>query len=215
MIKRVVAGVEVFLFYSVVLIVIWGGRKLRPPAPVIALVVIGICIFSNLYHNDTKERIGLEWKNFWPNMKLILVFSAPLLIPLLGMAWINRYSGLWDNWFIFLGYPVWAFAQEYTLLGFIGNRLEDVLPNNPLLVPWINGFLFGMAHLPNPVLMTLTFIAGVIFTYVFFRHRQLLPIALVHALFGVGISLAFGAINGIMSVGPGYIARIGTLRMPY
>ena len=76
------------------------------------------------------------------------------------------------------------------------------------LVPWINGFLFSMAHLPNPLLMTVTFVSGVLFTYVFLKERQIIPLALVHAIVGVLLSLNFGSIKAIMSVGPGYTTRL-------
>lgn len=205
---------EVALFYGIALLVIWGGKDaLHIPALVIAVLLVGICVSSNKFHGDTKERIGFSPDEFWPSLKMISLLAVPLMIPLYVYGWKNRLYWGWDLWFGFLGYPVWGFAQEYALLGFVGNRLEDGLPGRRWLVPWINGFLFAMAHLPNPVLMTVTFISGVLFTHVFFKHRQLLSLALIHALFGIGISLAFSPVYGIMSVGPGYIRRIGQL--PY
>lgn len=203
---------EVTAFYSLVLFVIWGGHARRPSSIVIVLFLLGICLSSNILHKDSWERIGLSAQQFWPNLKLTLKFCTPFIVGLWLYAWPHRYEGLWNSWFSFLGYPFWAFVQEYTLLGFVANRLDDGI-GRPQLVSWINGFLFGMAHLPNPVLMCVTFFSGVLFTHIFFRHRHLVPLSLVHAIFGVGISVGLGWINGVMSVGPGYYLRIGTL--PY
>jgi membrane protease YdiL (CAAX protease family) len=206
---KYISVTEIFVFYGITHLVIWGGEKIRPTALVLALILIGICVASNKYHGDSSEKIGLDKKNFWPNFRLTFSIVSPLLLPLLIYGWYHRYEGRWDAWFSFLGYPFWAFAQEYVLLGFLANRWEDVWGENHILIPWINGFLFSLVHFPNPVLMTVTFISGVLFTWIFFKKRHLIPLALAHALFGVGISMALGRIYGIMSVGPSYLSRIG------
>ena len=205
-----VSLVEVAVFYGLAQLVIWGGEKLRPTVLLIAIVLLAVCICSNVLHGDSLRRIGLSSEELWPCARLVAIVSVPLLIPLMFFAWKNRFYAPWDTAFALLGYPLWGFVQEYALLGFVANRLEDGMERQVALVPWVNGLLFSMAHLPNPVLMTATFISGVLFTQIFLRHRQLVPIAIAHALFGIGISLAFSAINGVMSVGPGYGLRIGS-----
>jgi len=174
----------------------------------VAVVLVGICVGSNLYHKDSLERVGLANRNFIPNLKRILPIALPLVIILIGPAWGKEFKGGWDVWFVLLGYPFWGFAQEYALLGFVANRLEDGLPNHGKMVPWLNGFLLSLAHAPNPMLMGVTFVSGTLFTHVFFKSRHLVPLAFVHALFGVGLSLAFGHIEGSMSVGPAYLSRM-------
>jgi hypothetical protein len=212
MARRILSLVEVAMFYSLVLFVIWGGRGQRPAAVIIVLVLVGISVGSNFLHGDSWERVGLSTKNFLPNLKLTGLVCGPIVLLFWAYVWRHRYDGYWDSAFVFAGYPIWAFVQEYVLLGFVGNRIEDGIEKISL-VPWINGFLFGMAHLPNPVLMTVTFFSGVLFTTLFLKRRHLVPLSVVHALVGIGINMAFGQINGIMSVGPGYYARVGTL--PY
>lgn len=209
--NQIISWSEVALFYGLAQFVIWAGGKWRPSALLIAVMLLIICVASNKFHRDTAQRIGLTLENFWPAMRLLLPWALPVLAALLIYGWSKRYAMEWNLWFVFLGYPIWGFAQEYTLLGFVANRLEDGLPEKQGLVPWLNGFLFSLAHLPNPVLMLATFISGVLFTSVFFRRRNLLAPALIHALVGVAISLAFADIHGIMSVGPGYSRRLGTL----
>ncbi len=208
-IPRWVSIAEVLIFYSLAQILIWGPWKFRPPILLVAFLMVGICIFSNWFHGDTQEKIGLAKENFIPNLKLVAPVTLVCLIPIIIPGWGKKPLEGWDFWFAALGYPIWGFAQEYALLGFVANRLEEGLPSHPRLVPWINGFLFSMTHLPNPLLISLTFILGVLFTHIFFKKRHLIPLALAHALFGVGLSIAFGDIKGIMSVGPGYLLRMG------
>ncbi len=204
------ALVEVTLFYALALFVIWAGGKHRPTIAIVIAAMLGLCLLSNRIHGDSWERIGFAKKNFWPNLRWSFAVGVPLLIPLVIIAARKEYQGEWNLLFMMLVYPIWGFVQEYALLGFVANRLEDGLPDHKRMIPWNNGFLFAMAHLPNPALICVTFVAGTLFTAIYFKHRHLIPLALVHAAFGIAINLAFGHIRGIMSVGPGYWARVGT-----
>lgn len=196
-------------FFALALTAEWGGDWVDRIKLVIIVLLVGLCVFSNRRHRDSKERIGLRGAHFFPAFGLALIVTLPLMVPLFIVGLHKRLYWPWDLAWAMAGYPVWGFAQEYALLGFVNNRLEDALPGHPALVPWLNGFLFSMCHLPNPVLMAFTFVAGNVFTLIFRRHRNLFAIALVHALMGIAISLAFADINGVMSVGPGYGTRIG------
>src|SRR2546422_464174 len=52
-----------------------------------------------------------------------------------------------------------------------------------------SGAIFAAFHIPNPVLMPLTFFGGVILTRVFIRHRNLVPLALAQAVIGTLTSI--------------------------
>lgn len=211
--NRLIPLFEVVIFYALAQSVIWGSGRWRPPVLVVAVVMLLICVGSNYYHKDSMERIGLRSQKFWPNMKLVAPWLL-LLIPFIYLGWGKSSLIGWDAWFAVLGYPFWGFAQEYVLLAFICNRLEDAMPGHLFIIPWVNGFLFSLAHLPNPVLMTITMMSGVVFTRIFLKERHLVPASLAHALFGVALTYAFGSICGIMSVGPAYLSRIGTPPLP-
>lgn len=206
---RLLSAIEVAAFYTLALVTIWGGARIRPSIVPMALLLVGVCVASNVLHGDGRRRIGFSASEFWPCARAVAIVSVPLLVPLSYFAWKNRFWAPWNSVFAVAGYPVWSFAQEYAVLGFVTNRLEDALGEASPLIPWINGFLFSFAHLPNPVLMSVTFVSGVLFTAIFRRHRHLLPIAFAHAAFGLGISLALSTVNGVMSVGPGYHLRVG------
>jgi membrane protease YdiL (CAAX protease family) len=200
---------EVVAFYGLTLWVIWCGGRFRPTILIVAAIILAISFGSNRFHGDDLERVGLARKNFWPAMKLAFPVTLPFLLPLIFLAFRREGFAAWDWKFSFFGYPIWGFAQEYVLLGFIANRLQDALPERGGIIPWINGALFALVHLPNPLLMSVTFVSGVLFTALFFRRRHLVPFALLHAIFGILINLAFGNIHGVMSVGPNYTRRLG------
>jgi membrane protease YdiL (CAAX protease family) len=202
---------EVALFYALAEWIIWFGGSLRPTILVLAAIMLAVCVASSRFHGDSRQRIGLDKESFWPTVRLAYPIALPFVLPLVYVITQRGSFATWDWRFSFFGYPIWGFAQEYALLGFLANRLDDGLNGRRNIIPWINGFLFALAHAPNPMLMTATFVSGTLFTALFFRRRNLWAYALLHAVFGILINLSFGHIHGIMSVGTSYSRRIGNV----
>ena len=102
-----------------------------------------------------------------------------------------------------VGYATWAFLQEWMALGFVYVRLERLL-SGPYAVLGCAA-IFSTAHLPNPVLMVVTFVMAALFAALFRRYRALFPLAFAHALLGVTLSLAMPTwMTHFMRVGAAY-----------
>ncbi|HEX2329491.1 MAG TPA: CPBP family intramembrane glutamic endopeptidase [Candidatus Angelobacter sp.] len=102
-------------------------------------------------------------------------------------------------------YLIWAIVQQWIQQGFFFTRLEQFLARG-----WVASFttasLFGLAHLPNPVLTPITFVGGFLLSEVFRRYRTVVPLGIAHGLVGLAIALAVpDAINHHMRVGLGYL----------
>jgi membrane protease YdiL (CAAX protease family) len=54
----------------------------------------------------------------------------------------------------------------------------------------LSGAVFAMAHLPNPSLTLVTFFAGVAFTAIYARKRNLYIVALIHAVLGLTLAVS-------------------------
>lgn len=100
---------------------------------------------------------------------------------------------------------VWAFAQQFLLQSFFFLHLEYLLRSGRRAMI-AAALLFSSAHVPNPVLVPVTLVGGLILSEVFRRHRTLYPLALAHAL--VALALAISVPETVlhdMRVGLGYI----------
>jgi hypothetical protein len=84
---------------------------------------------------------------------------------------------------VFAIYPVWAFIQQFVVQALVASNLERLGLGRALVVP-VAAALFGLAHLPDWPLVALCAGAGVAWTILFLRFRNLLVLALSHAWLG-------------------------------
>ncbi len=84
---------------------------------------------------------------------------------------------------LFALYPIWGLLQQFLLQGLIAGNLERLTVPLPALVA-IAAVLFGLVHLPDWPLVGLTAVAGAIWTPLFLRTRNLLPLAVTHGWLG-------------------------------
>jgi membrane protease YdiL (CAAX protease family) len=69
--------------------------------------------------------------------------------------------------------------------------------------------LFAVAHLPNPVLTLITLVFGLASCFFFLHYRNLVPLAIAHAILGIAIAVTIpNAINHNMRVGIGYLTYV-------
>lgn len=208
---RWASAVEILGFYGAVLLAVWIGQRVPIHIPVLALgvLLLAICSLSNRWHGDSRERIGWDHKHFKACGRLVVRLFSPFLLIMLLLALRGPVPPLPKILFGLLGYPLWALAQQYALQSFCANRLEDIVGPRPWTVAALNGLLFSLVHLPNPILTAFTLIGGVLFTRVFLKKRHLVPIALAHAAAGFFLSLIFHAQYNVMMIGPAYLKWAG------
>ncbi|MDO8430134.1 MAG: hypothetical protein Q7S73_02095 [bacterium] len=107
-----------------------------------------------------------------------------------------------------LGYSIWALFQQIILNGYFGNQINSVI-NKRFISALITGLLFAITHLPNPVLMPVTFFGGTLCSYFFLNPnkqlRNVYLLALLHAILGLTVSYSLpNDWHHNMRVGPGY-----------
>lgn len=126
---------------------------------------------------------------------LVAARMHTLLLPSGPIPFLQRY----------LGYALWAVFQQVLLQDFFLLRLTRVM-RNPSFAALAAAAIFSLAHLPNPILTTVTFIWGLAACLLFLHYRNLYPLALAHAVFGIAIAMTIpGPVTHNMRVGLGYL----------
>lgn len=151
---------------------------------------------------------GLGLRGLLPSLWIVV---AAILIALAGIAVAKHLHTLHPLYgplpvlTHLLGYALWALMQQFILQIYVLTRfLRLGLRRYPAIA--LATILFAAAHIPNPVLVALTFLWGAMSCALFLRYRSLYTLALAHGI--LGMTLAVTVPNHIarhMRVGLGYI----------
>ena len=147
-----------------------------------------------------------------PSLRVWLVLigcSAMLAVSLMFIAsrlgTLHGLFGTRDPLLHAGGYIFWAVIQQYIQQAFFFARFEQVTGNG-LVAGFMAAFLFGIAHLPNPVLAPVTFLGGWLLSELFRRYRSVIPLGIGHGLVGLAIALSVpDHIQHHMRVGLSYL----------
>ena len=147
-----------------------------------------------------------------PPLRMALIVTGLTLLlaamVLIAAATLHTLHGLFGTRAPFLhasAYLVWALVQQYIQQSFFFVRIEQLIGNRPL-ASFLTALLFGLVHIPNPVLMPVTFLGGWVLSELFRRYRSLWPLAFAHGVIGLVIAVAVpDQMHHHMRVGLGYL----------
>ena len=189
---RSLAAWEIVSVTSSVLIAEWilsaaGGRtKLVVAVPaVLAFILI---VSSQVLRRESARELGFRFDNFPAALKLLLLPMAIITIISLLIGYLSGGRPDFFRWhaerlIIFqlaLGFG-WGFLQQYVLQGFF-NRRAQIIQGRGALSVLLTALIFSALHLPNPWLMVVTFVGGVVWAFVFQRQPNLFALALSHSV---------------------------------
>lgn len=156
------------------------------------LLLSVIAVTYILRHQEVSNRVfGLngfkDWKYLWGIFALFAASSALFVyITTPDQLFIMPRQQPW-RWLAIMGfYPVFsAITQELLFRGFFMERYK-VLFANPWVLIFVNGILFGAAHLMFGHWLTvgLSTLGGFIYAWLYYRYKSLLIASIVHGLIG-------------------------------
>jgi len=207
--------VETAVAYGLILLVVWTPR---PWQRILWLVAAAAIIFFTCISLDTLQSMGLRRANFLRSLWVagVALAVSGLAIALAAHLHTLRLRG-GPLWIVrhYWAYALWAAVQQFLLQCFFLARLRRVLPSAGAAVLAAAG-IFALAHLPNPILTSITFVWGLVACVHFLRYRNLYPLILAHAIFGITVSLAIpGPVVHNMRVGLGYLTYTSTQHSSY
>ncbi len=199
------ALLEIAIGYVVILAVIWTPRPLQRFLWLIA--VAALAAMTSLSINGLEE-MGLRRGNFLRSLWVVgaAIFVAAAAVVVSGRAHtLHVPTGPLHFIGTFWAYAIWTFVQQFLMQCFFLLRMLRVMPG-PKSAAFSTALLFALAHLPNPVLAPATLLWGFAACLIFLRYRNLYPLGMAHAIFGITIAISIpGPILHNMRVGLGYL----------
>jgi membrane protease YdiL (CAAX protease family) len=153
------------------------------------LLAFLLMLYSHRCRGETAQTLGFGGRCF---DRALLLLAGPTLVAIAALTFVSYLTHslhLPDRFWARLGLlPVWALLQQYTMLGFTFRRLRQFLRANQSIM--ITGGLFALVHVPNYPLMFLTFLGGLIWSFVYERAPNLFASAISHVLLSATVLVA-------------------------
>lgn len=157
------------------------------------LLVFGVFLYVLLRDKTFKKRqFRLNGFRAW---RMILWRTSLMIIFLLTFTWFfypaqyfalpAHATGLWAM--TVLAYPfVSVIPQELVFRVYFYHRFQGLVANRNLLM-LVNALLFSYSHIVfnNWVVLVFTFIASLLFSFTYLRHRSFTIVVLEHSLYGL------------------------------
>jgi len=205
-VSRRAALIELAVFLGLVLSYIWiWARSFDNSWVAVAVLGLGFIIATQIAHRERLQELGLHPRLIIPALRDAARIVVPLALVLLVAGW---FLGNWREELFsaerFVDVVGWGFTQQYCLQSFIHRRLGPLIAT-PGKRELAVGIIFGLLHLPNPILVPATFLAGWVFAILFRRYPSLPALALSHAVGSTAVAFCFDpATLHKMRVGPRY-----------
>ena len=188
---EILSVVASFLIAEWVVLAFVGTSKIMLAIPI--ALALGLMVMSHRERGETLRDVGFRLDNFSSAVRLLLLPTLGAVLLIVAVAWMMNQSLIsapWRSRFLLL--PVWALVQQYALNGFI-NRRSQLLMGKGWLSLVVVALIFGMLHLPNPMLSVLTFAGGLLWAFVYQRHPNLFALALSHSIISITLALALSS----------------------
>ena len=200
---RWVSAWEVFAAWGLIEATIWTYGRTQSRLFWISAAFI---FLSTIAHRPRLRDLGLGLRGLrstlWVIPAAIAISGIAVLIaqhvgtlhPLFGVIGVVTHS---------FAYFIWAIVQQFILQSYFFLRLERLLSSRSAAVG--STVLFTLAHIPNPVLVSVCFFAGWAACEIFRRQRNIYCLGVAHAILGLTVAVTVpNHIQRHMRVGIGY-----------
>ena len=171
------------------------------------LIPASVVVILTTWHDVRYGDWGFSWAALAPALwqALAVTFAAVLLIVGAGFV-----VGTLHDRRDFLGslapLVLWGGAQQWVLQTLVLREAQRVSSRAKGIV--IAAVLFGVVHLPNPLLVPVTGAAALVWCWLYDRHPNIVPLALSHGLGTLALRYAFDeAITGRLRIGAAYLRQ--------
>ena len=187
--------------FAVILAQVWVLEPLGAPLVLPAALVGALAAWS------TKQAglAGFSRRAFLPAVRETILFTVPTVLLVLTAGAVKGTLHAQPHALVTLGrLVVWAAAQQWVLQTIVLREVRQVVPRWAAVVA--TALVFAFVHIPNPLLVIMTFVGALAWCTIYDRHPNVLPMALSHAAGTLAMRCAFDdAVTGRLRIGMAYL----------
>lgn len=197
--------VELLVSYGLILTANWISNPAQQWFYWAAMAWIGGSSAVALIRSRSIEfRMTGFWRSLWI-VGAALMLAAPAIAIAARMHTLQQPYGPMGHAEAFVGYALWAIAQQWLLQGYFLPRLARVTPREAWAAAIVAG-LFAVAHLPNAILAVMALFWGLAANFLFLRYRNIVTLGFAHAVLGITVAISIpGPVLHNMRVGLAYL----------
>ena len=157
------------------------------------LLALTLVINSHRVRGERFSEIGFSRRHFGSALRLVALptLLACAIFGAIGYATdsFHQTSHFWSSLLVL---PIWSVTQQYVLQAFIYRRMRFVIAGDSAMpdeqrrrASWAilaTAAIFALTHAPNLVLMLLTLIGALLWSWVYERAPNLWALGLSHAV---------------------------------
>jgi membrane protease YdiL (CAAX protease family) len=182
------AILELALAYTLILAVIWTPNPYQRVFYIAAVITLAAILTLSF---QSRDKLGLRLTNLSRSLWIAIVallLAAALILTAAHLHTLRAPHSTSQFIARYWGYALWAFVQQILLQDVFLRRLLILLPS-PRTAAIAAATLFALAHLPNPILTAITLLWGFLSCLLFLRYRNIIPLAIAHAAFGITLAI--------------------------
>jgi len=168
---------------------LWTEGKTQLRWYVVATATLIVCV---LWGRPRVRELGVGWRGFlgacWV-LPVAAMASSAILLAAWQAGTLRVLYGRGPVYLHGMGYAIWALEQQFILNSFFYRRFENLLGENVQAL-LATAVLFSLVHMPNPVLVPATLVAGLFFVAAFRKFRNIYPLAVAHAVLGLTLAVS-------------------------
>jgi hypothetical protein len=197
--------VELLVSYGLILAANWTSNPTQEWFYWAAVAWIGgSASVAFIRNRSIRFRMTGFWRSLWI-VGAALMLAAPAVAIAARMHTLQQPYGPMGRSGAFVGYAVWAIAQQLLLQGYFLPRLARITPRESWAAAIVAG-LFAVVHLPNAILAVMALIWGLAATFLFLRFRSIVTLGFAHAILGITVAVSIpGPVLHNMRVGLAYL----------
>ncbi|MFZ0747136.1 MAG: CPBP family intramembrane glutamic endopeptidase [Terracidiphilus sp.] len=196
---------DVLIGYGLILLAIWTPR---PEQRWFYWAAVAWFVVSIASSHPVRKELGFHIAGFWRSLWVVGVaamLAAGATVLASDLHTLHHPTGIAQWVTTFGGYAVWSLMQQFLMQEYFLLRLLRLLPS-PTWAATTAAGIFALAHLPNPILTPVTLLWGFTACLIFLKFRNIYPLAIAHAIFGICIAITIpGPVVHNMRVGLGYL----------